>query len=220
MSIDNIVLTAELSEYIRRVSLREHPVLKQLREETARDPAANMQISAEQGQFMALLAKLMHARNYIEIGVFTGYSSLSVALVLPEDGHILACDINPVWTDAAKRYWEQAGVADKITLHLAPAIETLDTLLSEGTPREFDLAFIDADKENYLAYYERILKLLRPGGLIMADNTLWGGSVVDAARCDSDTIGIRKFNDAVFADHRVDISLVPIGDGLTLARKK
>ncbi len=215
-----IKLDQPLYDYLLEISLREAPILKALREETAADPMHNMQIAPEQGQFMALLAKLIDARRYIEVGVFTGYSSLAVGLALPADGEIIACDVSEEWTSIAKRYWRQAGLEERIHLHLAPANETLQTLLDEGQGERFDFAFIDADKEGYATYYELLLRLIRPGGLIAVDNVLWGGAVIDPDKNDADTEAIRKFNRSLLGDARVDISLVPIGDGLTLARKK
>ena len=220
MSNRTISLDDRLYEYLLGVSLREHPALARLRAETARHPRVNMQIAPEQGQFMALLARLAGARRCIEVGVFTGYSSLAVALALPPDGRIVACDVSEEYTAVARRHWKEAGVADKISLRLAPALETLDALLAEGEAGRFDFAFIDADKEGYPGYYERLLELLRPGGLIAVDNTLWDGAVADPADEEPDTVAIRAFNARLHADQRVDLSLVPIGDGLTLARKR
>jgi len=220
MSRRSITLTDSLYDYLLSVSLREPDLLRRLRDETATDPSARMQISPEQGQFMALLARLMGARRCLEIGVFTGYSSLAVALALPEDGRILACDVSERWTAVARRYWAAAGVAHKIELRLATALETLERLLGSGAAGKFDFAFIDADKENYVGYYERVLELLRPGGLIVVDNTLWSGRVADPENAETDTVAMRHFNEHVNRDERVDLSLVPIGDGLTLARKR
>ena len=215
-----IELDQPLYDYLLEISLREAPILKALREETAADPMHNMQIAPEQGQFMALLAKLIDARGYIEVGVFTGYSSLVVGLALPADGEIIACDVSEEWTGVARRYWRQAGLEGCIHLYLAPADETLQMLLDEGQGERFDFAFIDADKESYAAYYELLLRLIRPGGLIAVDNVLWGGAVIDPDKHDADTEAIRQFNRSLLGDARVDLSLVPIGDGLTLARKK
>ena len=220
MSVRTLSLTDPLYEYLLQVSLREPPVLAELREHTASHPMVMMQIAPEQGQFMALLARLTGTERYLEVGVFTGYSSLAVALALPADGRIVACDINPEWTAIAEAFWRRGGVRDRIDLRLGPALETLDGLLAAGEARTYDFAFIDADKENYGAYYERVLELLRPGGLVAVDNTLWGGSVIDPDKRDADTRAIRHFNTSVLADQRVDLSLVPIGDGLTLARKR
>ncbi len=220
MSNRTINLDPALYDYLLRVSLREAPILEALRHETAADPMHNMQIAPEQGQFMALLASLIGARRYIEVGVFTGYSSLAVGLALPDDGEIIACDVSEEWTNIARRYWRKAGLDGRIHLHLAPARETLQMLLDQGQAELFDFAFIDADKESYSVYYDLLLKLIRPGGLIAVDNVLWGGSVIDPEKNDADTEAIRKFNRSLLDDARVDISLVPIGDGLTLARKK
>jgi caffeoyl-CoA O-methyltransferase len=181
---------------------------------------AGMQISPEQGQFMALLVKLIGARRTLEIGVFTGYSALSVALALPDDGKIVACDVNEEWTTMARKFWQKAGVAHRIDLRLAPALQTLDALLAEGGAGQYDFAFIDADKTGYAAYYERCLQLMRRGGLIAVDNTLWSGSVVDPSVQDDDTRALRAFNDQLHGDERIDLSLLPVGDGLTLARKR
>lgn len=220
MSNRTIAMNDALYEYLLGASLRDLPVLKRLREETARHPRARMQISPEQGQFMQLLVKLMDARRCIEVGVFTGYSSLAVALALPADGHILACDVSEEFTDVARRYWKEAGIESKIELRLAPALETLDARLKAGEASSYDLAFIDADKSNYSGYYERILKLLRPGGLILVDNVLWSGAVIDKKDASDDTVAIRAFNIALQKDERVDLSMLPVGDGLTLARKR
>lgn len=207
-----------LYEYLVSVSRREPDILRQLREETANLPQAGMQISPEQGQFMGLLARLTGAVKVLEVGVFTGYSSLSVALALPEHGRITALDISPEWTAIARRYWELAGEAEKIDLRLGPGIESLDALLPEAEG-SYDFAFIDADKENYDGYYERILRLLKPGGLLLIDNVLWAGRVADESVQDADTVAIRALNRKIHADKRVAISLLPIADGLTLALK-
>ena len=220
MSNRSISLTDSLYEYLLAVSLREPDLLRQLRQETATDPLARMQISPEQGQFMGLLARLMGARRCLEIGVFTGYSSLALALALPDDARIVACDVSEEWTSVARRYWAAAGVAHKIDLRLAPALETMAGLLAAGEAGRFDFAFLDADKENYLRYYELALELLRPGGLLVADNTLWSGRVADPANTEATTEALRRFNEQLHRDERVDLSLVPIGDGLTLARKR
>jgi len=220
MSNRSIGLDGPLYDYLLAASLREAPVLARLRAETAEHPRVNMQISPEQGQFMALLAKLTGATRCIEVGVFTGYSSLAVALALPPDGRIVACDISPEYTAVARRYWAEAGVADRIDLRLAPALETLDALLAGGGEATYDFGFIDADKGGYVDYYERLLRLLRPGGLVAVDNTLWDGRVADEGNDEPDTRAIRAFNERLRDDERVDLSLVPIGDGLTLARKR
>jgi predicted O-methyltransferase YrrM len=220
MSNRTISLTDSLHEYLIEVSLRESDLLRRLREETAADPLARMQISPEQGQFMALLARLTGARRCIEVGVFTGYSSICVASALPEDGRIVACDVSDHWTSIARRYWVEAGVARKVDLRLAPAIETLDALVAAGEAGSYDFAFIDAEKTEYVEYYERALVLLRPGGLVVVDNTLWSGRVADPEVADEDTVALRHFNEHLHRDARIDLSLLPIGDGLTLARKR
>ncbi|HZT19844.1 MAG TPA: class I SAM-dependent methyltransferase [Dongiaceae bacterium] len=220
MSSELLRLDDRLYEYLLSRSLREPPLLKELRAETARLPGAGMQITPEQGQFMGLLASLMGARRALEVGTFTGYSALSVALALPPDGRLIACDVSEEYTAIARRYWAKAGVAGKIDLRLAPALETLERLLAEGAAGSFDFAFIDADKPNYSGYYERCLGLLRPGGLMAIDNVLWGGEVANPAATDEDTTAIRALNDKVVRDERVTISMVPFGDGLTLALKR
>jgi O-methyltransferase len=217
MSAKTINLTAALHEYLLRNSLREPPILARLRAATAAMPNANMQISPEQGQFMQLLARLTGARRCIEIGTFTGYSSLAVALAMAPEGRLIACDVSAEWTAIARQFWREAGVADRIELRLQPALDTLDELLRSGA-EPFDLAFIDADKTGYRAYYDRLLGLVRPGGLIAVDNTLWNGRVADPADTSADTVALRAFNEHVHRDERVDLSLVPIGDGLTLLR--
>jgi caffeoyl-CoA O-methyltransferase len=219
MSNQTLQLDDNLYQYLLSVSLRDSDIQQTLREETGLLEMGVMQISPDQAQFMAMLVKLIQARRAIEIGVFTGYSALVVAQALPENGQLIACDISEEWTAIAKRYWQQAGIAHKIDLHLAPAMQTLDKLITQGELEEFDFAFIDADKQNMRNYYERCLQLLKPGGLIAVDNVLWGGSVVDQEDQESDTIAIREFNAFLLHDKRVDLSLVPIGDGLTLARK-
>ena len=219
MSDITLNLDDTLYHYLQDVSLREHPVLVELRAVTHKLPNAGMQISPEQGQFMALLINLIGARKTLEIGVFTGYSALAVALALPHDGCIVACDVSQEFTDIGRIYWTKAGVADKIDLRLAPAVDTLDGLIAEGQSGRFDFAFIDADKTNYDAYYERCLTLLRQGGLIAIDNVLWGGSVARPAEND-DTAAIQALNRKLQGDARVDLSMLPIGDGLTLARKR
>jgi predicted O-methyltransferase YrrM len=212
-------LTDAIYDYIVNVSVRENPLLAKLREETAREPMARMQIAPDQGQFMAFLCHLIGARRTIEVGVFTGYSSLSVALALPDNGRIVALDVSEEWTAVARRYWAEAGVADKIDLRLGPALDSLDTLLSEEGEDRFDFAFIDADKENYSGYYERCLRLIRPGGIIAIDNVLWEGKVADPEARDADTEAIRTLNRALQGDERVELTLLSIADGLTLARK-
>ena len=220
MSNKTIAVDDALYDYMLRVSLREHPVLRRLRDETLRMPERNMQISPEQGQFLALLVRLSGAGRVLEIGTFTGYSALVMALALPEDGRVVTCDISEAWTRIARRAWAEAGVAERMDLRLAPALETMDALIAGGEAGRFDIAFIDADKESYRAYYEKALVLLRPGGVIAVDNVLWNGNVIDPAKTDTDTEAIRAFNAALATDERIDLSLVPIGDGLTLARKR
>lgn len=221
MSNKSISVTDAIYDYILSASLREPEVLKQLREETARHAHRSMQIAPEQGQFMALLVELIGAGKILEVGVFTGYSSTCLALALPPDGRITACDISEEFTSVARRYWDQAGIANKIDLRLAPALDTLDSLIAEGRSGSYDLAFIDADKANYDGYYERALALLRVGGLLLVDNVLWSGKVIeDAASGDADTAAIRALNEKIHVDPRVSISLLPIADGLTLALKR
>jgi predicted O-methyltransferase YrrM len=217
---EDLTITDDIREYMRRVALREPALLKRLRDETSLDPKAGFQISAEQGQFMGLLMHLIGARRTIEIGVYTGYSALSVALALPEDGQIVACDISEEWTSMGRRYWREAGVDRKIDLHLGPALATLDGLIANGQAGQFDFVFIDADKTNYANYYERALVLLRTGGLVGVDNVLWYGRVIDASFDDPDTRAIRAFNEQLKDDERVWLSMLPIRDGLTLACKK
>ena len=219
MTDRNLSLEPRLYRYLIDHSVREHRALRELREATAGMPHAGMQISPEQGQFMALLARLVNAKRTLEIGVFTGYSAMSVALALPSDGKIVACDVSEEWTAMARKHWAKAGVAGRIDLRLAPALQTLDKLIEEGAAGCFDFAFIDADKTNYLAYYERCLTLVRRGGLIAVDNTLWSGAVADPRNVERDTVAIRAFNDALHHDGRVELSLLPVGDGLTLALK-
>jgi predicted O-methyltransferase YrrM len=220
MSNIHTPVSEELWDYIRRVSLREPDVLRRIREATATHPHVSCQIAAEQGQFMALLIHLIGAKRTLEVGVFTGYSSTVVALALPDDGKIIACDVNAEWTATARRFWREAGVEHKIDLRLGPAIGTLDRLLAEGQAGTFVFAFIDADKTNYDGYYERALQLVRAGGLIAIDNVLWHGSVIDPEANHADTLAIRALNEKLHADDRVWLSLVPIGDGLTLACKR
>lgn len=221
MGKQTLELNDELYHYLLSVSLRDTPVQQQLREATDKlEQWRMMQVSADQAQFMALMLRLINARRVLEIGTFTGYSALVMADALPDDGEIVACDKSEEWTNMGKVYWRQAEVDHKITLRLAPALDTLKQLVDDAQQNSFDAAFIDADKTNIRNYYEYCLTLLRPGGLIMIDNVLWGGSVIDPAKQDEDTNAIREVNNFVFQDERVDMSLVPIGDGLTLARKK
>ncbi len=219
MSIRNAFIDPELYEYILAVTHREDPLLDDLRAETARLPESGMQISPDQGLFMNMLTRLVGATRAIEVGVFTGYSSLSVARALPENGRLVACDVSAEYTAIARRYWEKAGVSSKIDLRLGPAVETLDAMIEKGESGAYDLAFIDADKGNYPNYYERCLRLLRSGGLMMVDNALWGGGVADPTQTDTMTTTLRNLNRMAGEDARVEVSLLPIGDGLLLARK-
>ncbi len=221
MSNQSIGLSDPLYQYLLANSVREPEILAQLRAETAEHPLVNMQISPEQGQLMGLLVQLIGAKKCLEVGVFTGYSSLVVALNLPDDGQIIACDVSDEFTSIARKYWQAAGVIDKISLHIAPALETLDRLIADGESGTFDFAFIDADKNNYGAYYDRCFQLVRQGGLILVDNVLWYGRVADPAMDrDKRTQAIKQINQQIYHDDRVQISLIPIGDGLTIARKK
>jgi predicted O-methyltransferase YrrM len=213
-------LENSLQEYLLSVSLREPEILRSLRQETATHSMSQMQIAPEQGQLMQLLVQLMGAKKALEVGVFTGYSSLCVAIALPSDGKLVACDVSEEYTAIAQRYWQQAGVADKIDLRIAPALETLDQLLATGEGNTFDFAFIDADKSSYDGYYERSLELVRPGGLIAIDNVLWSGRVADAQVHDSRTETIRAFNQKLHQDERITLSMLAIADGLTLALKR
>jgi len=208
-----------LYEYIVAHGVREHPAQAALREATRSQPHAGMQIGPDQGQFLAMLTRVGGFRRAIEVGVFTGYSALSVALAMPDDGYLLACDVSEAYTDVGRPFWVEAAVAHKIDLRIAPAVQTLDAQLAAGAGGSFDFAFIDADKSGYDAYYERCLRLVRPGGLIAIDNVLWGGSVVRAAQ-DADTRALQALNDKIHADERVDVVLLPIGDGVTLARRR
>lgn len=212
-------LDARLYDYLLANSPPEHPVLASLRKETASLPQSGMQIGADQGAFFQLLVNLTGAKRCLEVGVFTGYSALAVALALPDDGHITACDISEDWTAIARRYWQQAGVAQKIDLRIAPAVQTLDALIANGAAGTYDFAFVDADKASYAAYHERVLTLLRPGGLVAYDNVLWGGAVADIEDNSTDTVALRKFNAALAKDPRIRHSLLPVGDGVTLALK-
>ena len=213
-------LTDRLYDYLVDVSVREPPILRELREETAKLPMAMMQIGAEQGQFMRLLIELIGARRAVEVGTFTGYSALCVAEAMGPQGRLIACDVSEEYTAVARRYWARAGVAERIDLRLGPAVATLDDLLAKGAAGSIDFVFIDANKTDYDAYFERALRLLRPGGLIAVDNVLWSGSVADPTADDEDTNAIRALNRKLATDERVSLSLLPIGDGLTLARKR
>lgn len=218
MSNRSIGLGEELHAYLVATGVREPGVLRRLREETAALPQRGMQIAPEQGALLALLVRLLGARRCLEVGTFTGYSSTAVALALPPDGRLVCCDVSREWTDVARRAWDDAGVADRVTLHLGPAAESLDALLAAGEAGTYDFAFIDADKGGYDGYVERALRLVRPGGLIGIDNVLWSGAVADPAQHDPSTEAIRALNAKLASDERVDVAMVPIGDGLTLLR--
>ncbi|MGE3920223.1 MAG: class I SAM-dependent methyltransferase [Gammaproteobacteria bacterium] len=220
MSSKTTFLNEELYKYLQAISVRENPVLQELRIETALLPTSVMQISPEQGQFMAFMVRLMHVKKGIEIGVYTGYSALAVALALPDEAQLIACDINDEWTKMASTYWKKAGVEHKIDLRLAPVLETLDQLLETNQENTFDYAFIDADKNNYDQYYEKCLQLLRTGGVIFIDNVLWGGDVINKDDHSASTESFRKLNLKLLKDDRIYLSMLPIGDGLTLAQKK
>ena len=220
MANKTIGISDELAAYVVEVGTREPELLVRLREETAALPQHGMQIAPEQGAFLALLVELTGARRCIEVGTFTGYSSTVVALALPEDGRLVCCDVSEEWTSLAGKYWDEAGVAGKIDLRIAPAAETLDRLLADGEQDGFDFAFIDADKAGYDGYYERLLRLVRPGGLIALDNTLWGGDVLDQDATDEDTVALQALNTKLAADERVTLCLLPVADGVTLARRR
>jgi caffeoyl-CoA O-methyltransferase len=220
MSATTLAVTDAIRDYLLAVTVREPPLLARLREETQRLPSGGMQISPEQGQFMAFLAVLLGVRRYLEVGVFTGYSSLSVALAMPSEGRIVACDRSEEWTRVARRYWREAGVENKVELRLGFALDTLDELLQAGANETFDFVFVDADKESALEYYERALSLLRRGGLFAFDNALWGGRVADPKDQEPSTLGVRALNSRAANDPRVSATLVPIGDGLLLATKR
>ena len=220
MTDRRLLVTDDIHRYLVEHSVREPDVLARLRAATASLPLAQMQIGPEQGQLLALLAKLVGAKRCIEVGVFTGYSSLAVALALPEDGRILACDVSEEWTAMARRFWREAGVEHKIELKLQPAVRTLEERLAAGEAGRYDFAFVDADKPAYDSYYELLLKLLRPGGLMALDNTLWSGAVLNPEEREPNTVALRALNDKLHRDERIDLSLLPVGDGLTLARKR
>lgn len=220
MANQTLGIDPNLYQYFQRVAVREPDILKQLRQETAKHPMSRMQIAPEQGQLMALLVQLMGAKKTLDIGVFTGYSALVVALALPIDGKVIACDIDEETTKVARAYWEKAGVSHKIDLRLAPALDTLDQLIADGQNNTFDFAFIDADKGNYDNYYEKSLLLVKSGGLIAIDNVLWGGKVADPEQQDNRTKKIRALNEKLHQDPRIILSLVPIADGLTLGLKR
>jgi predicted O-methyltransferase YrrM len=220
MANKTIGLSEDLAGYVIEVGAREPHVLARLREETAAIPQHGMQIAPEEGAFLAMLVELTGARRCIEVGTFTGYSSLAVALALPDDGSVVCCDVSEEWTAVARRYWSDAGVADRIDLRIAPASETLDALIADGGEAAYDFAFVDADKTGYDGYYERLLRLVRPGGLIVLDNMLWGGAVIDPEADDGDTDAIRSLNRKLATDERISLCLLPIADGVTLVRKR
>jgi caffeoyl-CoA O-methyltransferase len=220
MTNKSIGLSDELAAYVVKVGAREPHVLVQLREETAALPQHRMQIAPEEGAFLAFLVELIGARRCIEIGTFTGYSSIAIAGALPEDGSLVCCDVSKEWTSVARNYWDLAGVADKINLRLAPALETLDQLLADGGEATFDFAFVDADKAGYDGYYERLLLLVRPGGVIAFDNTLWSGAVLDQNAEDEDTRALQALNAKLAGDERISLCLLPVADGVTLARRR
>jgi predicted O-methyltransferase YrrM len=220
MANTSIGLPPDVHDYLLAHGVREPELLERLRKETKAIPQHNMQISPEQGAFLALLVELTGAKRCLEIGTFTGYSSLVVALAMPPDGTIVCCDVSDEWTSVARRYWAEAGVADRVDLRLAPALETLDKLLADGRADTFDFAFIDARKTEYPDYHERVIQLLRPGGLAAYDNVLWSGRVADKDDQTAETQGIRRLNDRLASDERVTVSMLPLGDGVTLARKR
>jgi predicted O-methyltransferase YrrM len=220
MSNASMGLPPDLQAYLVGHGVREAAILKRLRDETARLPQHNMQIAPEQGALLALLVELTGAKRCLEIGTFTGYSSLVVAMAMPSDGTIVCCDISDEWTSVARRYWAEAGVADRVDLRLGPAIDTMDQLLDSGAEGTFDFAFVDARKNEYPEYHERVIRLLRSGGLAAYDNVLWGGSVVDDSVQDEETLGVRRLNERLAADERVSIAMLPVADGVTLARKR
>jgi predicted O-methyltransferase YrrM len=220
MSRTTLPLTERLQEYLLANSLREHPALRQLRDETSALPGAGMQIAPEQGQLMALLVELIGARRVLEIGCFTGYSALAMALALPPDGRLITLEVNAEPIEIGRRAWRAAGVAERIEVRLGLALDSLDALLEEGSADTFDLVFIDADKKSYDAYYERALRLVRPGGVILLDNVLWGGAVADPADHERQTLALRTLNAKLHRDERISLSLLPLGDGLTVARKR
>lgn len=220
MSDTTLNMTPRLYDYYQKQSLRESEILRSLREQTHKMSMAQMQISPEQGQFMQFLVEILQAKKTLDVGVFTGYSALVVALALPPDGKVIALDVNEEWTKVAKKFWAMAGVENKIQLHLAPALETLQSLIDKGESGSFDFAFIDADKLNYLNYYEKSLTLLRKGGVIAIDNVLWSGQVADPHIDDDNTKMIRKVNATLLKDDRITLTMLPVGDGLTLARKR
>lgn len=220
MATTSIGIPPDLGHYLVEHGVREPAILARLREETATLPQHDMQVAPEQGALLAMLVRILGARRCIELGTFTGYSSLSVAMALPHDGNLVCCDVSEEWTSVARRYWSEAGVADRIELRLGDALASLDALIEGGRTGSFDFAFVDADKSQYPDYHERLLRLLRPGGLIAYDNVFWGGRILDPSARDASTEGIRRLNDRLSTDERVDISMIPVADGLTLARKR
>lgn len=218
--LDRIMMTPALYGYLFDMSLREPDVLRRLREETSRMPEAKMLIPPEQGQLMNMLVQAIGARKTLELGVFTGYSALWTALALPPGGLLIGCDVNKEWTDIAQGYWREAGVSDRIELRLGPALKTLDRMLRESQAGTFDFIFMDADKENYLEYYERALQLVRPGGLIAIDNVFWSGKVIDPEIRDPETLALKELNERLREDDRILLSILPMADGLTLALKR
>ena len=220
MLVKSFLIPENLKSYVAENWVHEPDLLRQLREETAKMPQAGMQIGPDQGVLMGMLTRLVGAKRCVVVGVFTGYSSISVALALPEDGQIIACDVSEEFTSVARRYWKLAGVDHKIQLNLAPAVETLDRLIAEDGLGSFDMAFIDADKPNYAHYYERVLQLLKPNGLLLIDNVLWSGKVAEPEASDPDTNALRELNQMIHNDDRVEACLIPIGDGVTIVRKK
>jgi len=220
MANQTIGISDELAAYVVTFGTREPDVLSRLRAETAALPQHRMQIAPEQGAFLAMLVELTGARRCIEVGTFTGYSSIVVSLALPDDGRLVCCDVSEEWTSLARKFWAEAGVSDKIDLRIAPAADTLDQLLADGEEAAYDFAFVDADKSGYDGYYERLLRLVRPGGLIVFDNTLWGGAVLDQDTDDKDTRALQALNTKLAADERISLSLLPVADGVTLARRR
>lgn len=220
MSSHTLPLTDELRSYLLEVGVREPPILAQLREETGQLEAGRMQICPEQGALMGMLVQLMGASRVLEVGTFTGYSALRLALSVPEGGQVVCCDRSKEWTDIARRYWAAAGVEQRVQLRLGPALQALDALLEEGQQGSFDLSFVDADKESYLAYHERCLQLVRPGGALLYDNVLWGGSVADPDDDRPSTRALRELNAHLATDPRIDVVMIPIGDGLTVCRRR
>ncbi len=220
MGNETLLIESTIDSYIKNTSLRENEVLIRCREETSNLKQSRMQLSPEQGQLLSFLVELIKAKKSIEIGTFTGYSALCVALALPEDGCLVACDISERWTSIAQRYWIEAGVQKKIDLRIGSALETLDKLITIEGESTYDFALIDADKENYEQYYERLLILVRPGGLITIDNVLWSGKVADPQNQEGTTVAIRSLNEKILRDNRVTLTMLPVGDGMTVVMKK